>query len=381
MQFGTKLMRCPVFPTDIIQIVWVAGLQNFDVRCSFRNGRHEVIVRRFAVFLAPLNLVRLEIANDVHACVVLALAHTALVQFRCRIQLVVASGRPTNPIHAFIETVMAARGAVLHLIAEQKVVVRFDDATVQFAFIVRRLAIFWHPFHIRAQTLNVEIVVVHVGALFFTEIERVQRTVLCVARTILDSCPNTVFAAIRGCRRIAFARRRLYATATRSGALIISARKRCVHRIEIPIPKWFQLTASRHPNHHRFWPKPFDSVVHICHADTSDSSGIRCHRPTAYAAFDILRYRYHTRADRTAAANIFFLQSIRLLHWCLWLLKNEMNSPCTSILSTQHRKPIRTVDWPRTFLQQAIVASKMVRSCHAVACSTYRIHDCVCHLR
>lgn len=67
-----------------------------------------------------------------------------------------------------------------------------------------------------------------------------------------------------------------------------------------------ELTVSRCPNHHRFWPKPFDSVVHICHADTSDSFGIQCHRPMAYAAFDILRYRYHTTDDRTVAAFSFF---------------------------------------------------------------------------
>lgn len=81
-----------------------------------------------------------------------------------------------------------------------------------------------------------------------------------------------------------------------------------IYRIEIPISNLFELTVSSYPNHHRFWPKPFDSVAHICHADTSDSSGIQCHRPTACAAFDILRYRYHTRDDRTVAAIIIIFQ-------------------------------------------------------------------------
>lgn len=66
-----------------------------------------------------------------------------------------------------------------------------------------------------------------------------------------------------------------------------------------------KLTVSRGPNRHRFWPAPFDSVEHICHADTNDSAGIQCRPPTACVAFDSLRCRFHTIIDRMVAAISF----------------------------------------------------------------------------
>lgn len=253
---------------------------------------------------------RLKDAHNIHACIVCAIAYTAFVQFGRRIQLIVASGRSTNTIYAFIETVMAACCAIFHFIAEQKIIIRIDDATIQFAFIVRRLTIFWHPFHIRIQSLDIEIVVVHIGALFFAKIQCIWWTILCVTWSVLDSRTSTIFATIWWCWWITFTWRWLYATTTCSSALIISTidREKFVWRkkkcFAMNLRIW--LTVSMDPNHRQFWPKPFDCVEHICHVDTNDSIDIQCHRPTACVAFDNLHYRFHTIDDHMVAATLLF---------------------------------------------------------------------------
>lgn len=60
-------------------------------------------------------------------------------------------------------------------------------------------------------------------------------------------------------------------------------------------------TVSMSPNHHRFWPKPFDSVAHIYHAGTNIHYHIRCHQPMAYAVFDSHPLRCHTIIEHMVA--------------------------------------------------------------------------------
>lgn len=101
--------------TYVVEVVRIAWLQNFHVRCSFWNHGHMIIERCLAVLFGLFDLFGQEAALDVHAGVVVSVANAAFVELSVGVQLVITAGLMTQAIYALIEAFLITRRAIFHL--------------------------------------------------------------------------------------------------------------------------------------------------------------------------------------------------------------------------------------------------------------------------